>query len=111
MEVDGALFRATFYITLPTIPTLLYRLAMPFEHLFFFVLLLQHVHNCLLKQPSSGKKALPLPASPRGSLGQEPAGSRARAGGAKELQDPVDSPRSTRVSLQGVFSPKVGVHS
>ena len=113
-------------------------------------LALQHVHLCLLKQPSSAKKspaavatvdiahtagrasgsthrpsvggyamqengtAFPTPPhdSPlsdqrlSATSGENGPGSSARG---RRVPDPVGSPRPTRVSLQGVFSPKVSI--
>lgn len=108
---------------------------------------IQHVHVCLLKQPSSAKKVssasttsrenqttTPVrggesatqlrelakgasrstgPTPPRGSL--QPSHDLVRGGAVESrlsgwderLPPPAESPRSTRVSLQGVFSPNV----
>lgn len=103
--------------------------------LFHRVRSLQHVHTCLLKQSSSAKKAPssasaavnPAPRTPAekrySGAGGSGYGNKARAGVGETgpsapgqgqdgefpgPDDTTDSPRSTRVSLQGVFSPKVG---
>lgn len=108
---------------------------------------MQHVHGCLLKQPSSAKKAAPAAVATavvtprterlagissrstelsRGSAGSsrgtptpDSAPSRRRDSGAVGAGEsgsagrggcfpaPTEGPRPTRVSLQGVFSPKV----